>query len=320
MMGVYAGREVAMDAPLETTRPRWGAFSVVSHQDARALTADVLLYDRLLFPTPTRDSIRDWRDEWDAELQEHRLAQLGGLVHRKRWDGELRSEWSRRWQELREVADMAEHPEYNLTMAVLADSAQRELEASPLAPVVVAAYQSRDVAFADFAVRELPDTTGARAEDREQLQRRLAALFQAELEMPDDDDPEVALQRAIDLAHDPAYKQARRSLYAWQDEALSRGWTPRQSVAAFEEHVRAHDALVRTQRKRTVRRRIWRIASFLAAPAAGMATGQPLVGLGTSATVKLVEARFPTLHTPGRDLDMDPAATLAHAISAVCHD
>jgi hypothetical protein len=315
-----------MDARLKTTRPRWGAFSVVSHQDARALTADVLLYDRLLFPTPTRDSIRDWRDEWDAERQEHRLTQLGGLVHRKRWDGELRAEWSRRWQELCEVAEMAEmaemaeHPAYNLTMAVLADSAQRELEASPVAPVVVAAYQSRDVAFGDYAVRAVPGTTGADPGDREQLQRRLAALFQTELEMPDDDDPEVALQRAIDLAHDPAYHQARRSLYAWQDEVLSRDWSPVQAVAAFQEHIRAHDALVRSQRKRTVRRRIWRIASFLAPPAAGMATGQPLVGLGASATVKLVEARFPTLYAPSHDPDIDPAATLAHAISAVCHD
>jgi uncharacterized membrane protein len=39
---------------------RWGAFSVVDHKDARKLAADVLLYDRLVLPTPM-----DWdRERW----------------------------------------------------------------------------------------------------------------------------------------------------------------------------------------------------------------------------------------------------------------
>jgi hypothetical protein len=41
---------------------RWGALSVKDHLDARALTAEVLLYDRLIVPEPAQGDLKYWQD------------------------------------------------------------------------------------------------------------------------------------------------------------------------------------------------------------------------------------------------------------------
>jgi hypothetical protein len=304
-----------------TARPRWGTFSVISHQDARALTVDVLLYDRLIFPTPTRDSIRNWPVEWNAEWQEHRLEQLRGLVHWWGWDGQVRDEWRRRWQDIKEIADVVENPEYNLTMQVLAEAAQQEVENSPSAPVIMAAYQSKETAFRDYEVT--PDTAADRQvgdDAQEDLQRRVAALFETRLLIPDDDDAEECLSRAIQLARDPSYQQARRSLYAWQDDIMAKGWSPDQAIALFEERLDRHNELVQQHARQVVARRIWRIASFVGASTVGLLTDNPLLSLGANGAVEVVNARFPSLTGSSHDPNTRPEATLTRAISAVCHD
>ena len=47
---------------------RWGAFSVIDHKDDRKLATEVLIYDRLLIPTPMHWDLERWeKEEWDPK-------------------------------------------------------------------------------------------------------------------------------------------------------------------------------------------------------------------------------------------------------------
>jgi hypothetical protein len=63
---------------------RWGALSVKDHLDTQALVADLLMYDRLVFPVFSRHGERTrWRGEkWDPELQEQLIEDLGARPDR----------------------------------------------------------------------------------------------------------------------------------------------------------------------------------------------------------------------------------------------
>lgn len=69
---------------------RWGAMSVEDHLDTGNLIANVVLYDRLVFPAPAAADLPWWgENKWDPSLLNHRIAQLGQLAIRREW-GEAR--------------------------------------------------------------------------------------------------------------------------------------------------------------------------------------------------------------------------------------
>ncbi|HEX2746014.1 MAG TPA: hypothetical protein VHN16_16650 [Streptosporangiaceae bacterium] len=51
------------------TRQIWGCYSVADHLERRAFVADLLLYDRLVVPTPSADDLDRWDKQWDPALQ-----------------------------------------------------------------------------------------------------------------------------------------------------------------------------------------------------------------------------------------------------------
>jgi hypothetical protein len=79
----------------------WGTFSVSDHLRPRAFVADVLLYDRLVIPTPpdSDDEEQDrWREQkWDPERQRQILALMDedrqNRVIRVPWTEQLRNVW-----------------------------------------------------------------------------------------------------------------------------------------------------------------------------------------------------------------------------------
>src|SRR5438876_6246524 len=94
----------------------WATYSVKDHLQPRALAADIMLFDRLVFPVPedacfpensgppnisgpvawkkNRDEWKRWQGEgWDPERQ-HRLLELLEPVTRKlSWDSAHREQW-----------------------------------------------------------------------------------------------------------------------------------------------------------------------------------------------------------------------------------
>jgi hypothetical protein len=71
-------------------RQRWDSFSVRDHLNKRALTSDLLLYDRLIFPVAPKGDVKAlayWRQRrWDPDFLDSRLEQLKGLVRTYPWD------------------------------------------------------------------------------------------------------------------------------------------------------------------------------------------------------------------------------------------
>jgi len=56
-------------------KQRWAALSVIDHIDTAKLIPDILMYDRLVVPTPSPKA--NWPAEWNSKLQEERLKMLG---------------------------------------------------------------------------------------------------------------------------------------------------------------------------------------------------------------------------------------------------
>src|SRR6266487_250237 len=87
-------------------RERWGTLSVRDHLDTRGLVGDLVLYDRLVFPVPPDEEERlRWDGQgWKPEFLQVRLRQLGAdLAVEAPWNEELRGEWRRTYEHLRQV-------------------------------------------------------------------------------------------------------------------------------------------------------------------------------------------------------------------------
>jgi hypothetical protein len=309
-------------------RPRWGTFSVIDHQQPAALIPEILLYDRLVFPVPTADDRPRWIDEgWKPELLDERLKELEGLVHAAKWTPKLREEWAARWEQMKTLGYETRGVAMGQTPAVLALSAFND-QVPP--PIMIVAYQDPAAAKADVALTEYrhlksskpPDAKEPNAREREhaELQREVRALFERRLDMPAVMHPYDTYKKAIALAHDAKYQHARRSLFAWEDDVVAKGWPSEAAVKKLEELVDAHDDFIRSHFAKTLKRSVYRIVEFAASPAVSHATGEPLLGLAASGVVKLVGARLPEMSAkPGDPLDQ-PSAALHKAISVMYHE
>jgi hypothetical protein len=75
----------------------WGCHSVADHLEPRAFVADLLLYDRLVIPTPAPDDWDRWEKRWDPDRQARLLEILGPLAERMEWSIELRGQLDDRY-------------------------------------------------------------------------------------------------------------------------------------------------------------------------------------------------------------------------------
>lgn len=222
---------------------RWGALSVQDHKNARALAAEVLLYDRLIVPEPQQGDTEGW-DQWDRDGLSKRLEQLGDdLAYRAVWSTGLRQEWRTQWDRFKALVADAK----KLSRARSSEAAQiltREILSMrhPVTrptgghqPEVVAVYRSsRDA--------RLPVPEGMRPEDAADYVVGIRLLA------PDDHDAEEALRRAIDIARDSTFRQRRQAVQSWQREKI-KAWSQadpdRVDRRKVEEAMRELDGLVR---------------------------------------------------------------------------
>src|SRR5688572_33255574 len=100
------------------TSERWGTLSVKDHKNTQGLVADLLLYDRLVFPTPPDEAQRErWRAEgWEPELLSSRLRMLGPQAIQAPWNESRRQRLREMFEEQRQIGRDA----FQTTRAVLA--------------------------------------------------------------------------------------------------------------------------------------------------------------------------------------------------------
>lgn len=189
---------------------RWGAFSVRDHKDAAALAADVLLYDRLLFPVPpNEDERKRWRSEgWDPDLQESRLDVLGDLAKTMEWDTNRQQTYSKELNKLREEGRKVNG--FLLTGILLAKEVQ--------GVDVVAAYHSGKEFQGDFP-----------AESDSGKQALLGYLLGQRFAVPKGE-PDKALKNAVKVAKLPEFQEHRLSMYEWQQKVIEKQIPPEEAV------------------------------------------------------------------------------------------
>jgi len=212
---------------------RWGSLSVADHKDVRALAANVLLYDRLVFPMYTESEDRDEREyweskNWDPEDQLNRRNQLGDLAIECAWDKYRRQSYSNRYQVAVQINN-----EVNgemITRWLLADQ-QYQLPQGVNHADVFVAYNSeqnaqQDVPYEKVSFNGLSDET------------RIGILIAHELEVPDIDYPEIALTEAINLSKESEFRNKRSDLYDFQMTCLNRGMSAEAVVAELRDRNR----------------------------------------------------------------------------------
>ncbi|RZT93617.1 hypothetical protein [Rivibacter subsaxonicus] len=214
---------------------RWGSLSVDDHvhDKTRDLVANVLLYDRLVFPvmTPEQDDRRNeahyWRTHgWDPELQQERLDLLGPLAIRKPWSQALRDQFKSRMAEIGKEQFDSQHVAKDVTRMILA-AQQPELPDGVAHAHVIPAYNSlaglaRDGGLADPGAA-LPPQAADIAQQVLLLTRRLAVI-----DLPK---PEESLRLAVELSKDKAFRERRHALFDWQQSKALQG-VPAEAVVA----------------------------------------------------------------------------------------
>lgn len=131
-----------------------------------------------------------------------------------------------------------ETAEFAATSAVLASPQHRPTldRVTPLS--VVAAYQS--------------DT------DADQLHPALVNwqeneafdyLLAQRIMVPDDQDPEDALQRSIELAHDDEFRKAREDLFNWQNGLLNQGLQAEETINVLDDLINRYNECIKRKVK-----------------------------------------------------------------------
>ena len=243
------------------SQERWGAFSVKDHIDAAALAADVLLYDKLRLPVPDNaKEVERWeRMGWKPGLQRERLDVLGDLAEPIQWDENRQQIWAQEMQRLQQKGLKVNG--FQVTGMVLAG----ELNLVP-------AYQSLAAFRADY-----PEET-----DLDQ-EAQTAFLMGQRFAVPKGD-PEKALQKAVQLAKTPEFKEHRLAIYDWQEQIVKQKIPPKDAVAQMDKMLTKYNAIV----EKAVKDVYWRYAftvagiglSLAAAPAGLFTAGGALITMG----------------------------------------
>jgi hypothetical protein len=241
----------------------------------------VLLYDRLVLPTPPDWDRERWvKNKWDPEGLERRLDQLGDVAIRARWDLEREKQWKEKFQALREDARDI-NAAFHMTRRVLAEHGRDYRPPGVGAVEVIAAYQSE----ADFIALDRSSGLSAATSD-------LNFLIAQRLAIPENDDPENALQRALDLRHDDTFINRRRRFHDWQRRVLSTGVLAADAAQELEQLVSEYNEAVRKAKGSFRVETVMLVGGLSVAAAAAVAGAAPAiaasVGIGALTGVQVV--------------------------------
>jgi hypothetical protein len=169
----------------------------------------------LVMPKPLPYDRGRWeKNNWNPDGLEQRFTQLGDLAIPAVWDQERQKEWKARFEQLR-VDARNESAGLKLTPSVLADYAREYRIPGVEAFEVIAAYQSEN----DFAELDAERNRSSAASE-------LDFLIAQRLAIPEADDAEESLKRALGILESDRFLARRRALHDWQRTRLSQGVSP----------------------------------------------------------------------------------------------
>lgn len=286
--------------------------------DPLALAREILLYDRLVLPTPEDEAEADRWDHrgWDTYRLGYIADHLGDdLVHLVPWNSQMRALWRDHMSLLSQSGTSSEAAAYAVTPRVMVDFVWNDVREHtpsdglpPIPPRIVAAYLTREEATADFDMTTQP-LRGLPPADRE-----AGVLLTHPVEIPDGDHAEDIFLRAVRLAREPDFVELRRALYDYEDRLVAEDRPPQDVTAALGRLLDNYNEAVRDHAGRTVRQRI----SRLLAGGSGALANHVLPGSGGAVKFGLskVFARFPSF-VPGPDPNVGhPGAALGRITAA----
>ena len=224
-------------------KERWAALSVKDHIDTRSLVPDILMYDRLVVPTcPAEQSEIDrWTARgWDPKVQQKRLEKLGEIAVRVPWDLEHQIIFGTQMDNIKdksETLNLSQEIPYKLTILILSQEQQSK---AGFGVNVLPAYHS----IADFEADKFLLEEDQRG-DQHINNQRLGLLLRHIIDIPTDVNPENAFDTAVKLAEKDSFKAARRELYAWQEDIISRGFSVEDAARKADELVKQYNDKVR---------------------------------------------------------------------------
>ncbi len=277
---------------MQELKELWATYSVKDHCQPRAFIADVLLYDRLVIPVPSREpnEIRElnevyksewdrWeKKKWDPALQESLLEVLqqsagrGPVVETVVWDSKLKGEWKARM-----VAESQGEP---VRKDAFWETRNVLIETLPSYTWGVAA-----IGTAYRSLEALENELGVKHKSG-----RLTILPSGALgvvlgqEFLFVDDPKLShkdmLKAAVELATDAEYRGARASLTAWEQKFLKDDKTDAQSIRRAVEDMHGllekRNAVVRNSKIQTAVRYAFRFGVLPAGLVGGLLVAGPI--------------------------------------------
>jgi hypothetical protein len=262
-------------------REVWGTFSVQDHLRPHAFVAEVLLYDRLVIPTPPDEAerVRWIENGWEPDRLERVLEQLGELARPLPWNAWRQEQWA----DLRRATlGVDSESRLRATRMVLTEGLPAYVtgvEAVGNFPSIESMQAELELApsTAVGPLHPMPGQTVCAVLGRE-------LIVPASTERSDID----LLSSAVELAQDPDFIKKRRQFHRWQREFLTDGVTDAESVVKavqeMEELLEEQKTLVRKRRYQVGLLFAFTVASvavpMLGAPITAAAAGGAFLSVG----------------------------------------
>jgi len=276
----------------------WGTFAVSDHVVARAFVADVLLYDRLVVPTPDPEDLARWEvNEWQPGRLRRLLDVLDDpnpdyrLAVEVPWGPRHRQAWERHWAGGKQTAHQRAQTRRETADAVAFDDEiiRQARQAGPVDPLYITRMllftegnERRDREFFD----RHPDVTVesiaaypsfARFEEETAagpepgaVAAGSAGLVGWQFFVPEDESrsDEDVLAAAADLARSSAFRRKRADFHALRRQTLADGGDDRVFRARLERGLMDYqEELNKGALGRTVRWAFWLGGSAVGAAA-----------------------------------------------------
>ena len=214
----------------ETLPEVWATYSVRDHLKRDAFIEDVLFYNRLVLPVPPDEkrfpeqSKPEWdrweRNGWQPQKQRDLIETLGDVAITIPWTQQRQLEWRERRDALHDDAfkSTADLLWQNIPIYAVAQTA--ETAAVGLPAMAGPAYPSLQALKQDLT----PESDEA---SKPVPGGALPVVLGQEFLVTHypDQSYDYQLKKALELAHDPTFRQKRASLTRWQQQFLRDGFT-----------------------------------------------------------------------------------------------